>query len=259
MKLVNVEEMRQIEQATDARGHSYAAMMAMAGQMVAEIGHGLMIPDPAQHVLILVGPGNNGGDGVVAAQRFLELEHPVTLYVWKRDTKGDEIFRRLKRRRRGITILWADNDPDWAKLREEVKQTDLVIDALLGTGAARPIEGKLAELLAVVRAEVNARRLAETAEEPAPLGIPRFPLMEALALGSPVAPPTVRAPTRRWRTISTICHPSMTTMKWTRTWTKKKMWRNWTGTRTMRMRMMRGRRHHRGRNRPSWPWTAPAA
>jgi len=34
VKIVNVEEMRGIEQATDARGHSFPAMMDMAGQAV---------------------------------------------------------------------------------------------------------------------------------------------------------------------------------------------------------------------------------
>jgi hypothetical protein len=49
MKIVNVEEMRRIEQAADAGGQSYAAMMEMAGGAVATISHTLMVPeaDPA--------------------------------------------------------------------------------------------------------------------------------------------------------------------------------------------------------------------
>ena len=109
-------------------------------------------------MLILVGPGNNGGDGLVAARYLCENGHEITLYIWKRNTKGDENFRRLKQRRRGLTILWADNDPGYAKLREEIAHTALVVDALLGTGATRPIEGQLAELLAVVKQEIAAQR-----------------------------------------------------------------------------------------------------
>jgi hydroxyethylthiazole kinase-like uncharacterized protein yjeF len=184
MKLVNIEEMRRIEQATDAAGQSYAAMMDMAGRAVSQMATALMVREPGMNVLVLVGPGNNGGDGLVAARYLLEYGHFITVYVWKRDTKGDQNFRELKRRRRGITILWADNDPDWAKLRAEVDKTDLVIDALLGTGAARPIEGKLAELLTVVREEIQARRTPQP-EEPLPPGLrpPSFPLMEAFSLG----------------------------------------------------------------------------
>jgi len=124
MKLVNVAEMRELEQVTDARGHSYSAMMAMAGQSVAGLAITLRLLEPDEHVLVLVGPGNNGGDGLVAARALLDAGAEVTVYVWKRDVKGDENFRVLKRRRRRIAILWADNDPGFAKLREELRQVE---------------------------------------------------------------------------------------------------------------------------------------
>ena len=114
MKIVNVEQMHHIEQAADAGGHSYAAMMDMAGRSVAETAHQLILGEPDQNVLVLVGPGNNGGDGLVAARYLLEAGQNVTVYVWKRKTKSDANFGRLKRRRRGVSILWADNDTDWA-------------------------------------------------------------------------------------------------------------------------------------------------
>lgn len=184
MKIVNVEEMRRIEQATDAGGQSYAAMMELAGLAVAGLATALQMVEPEEHVLVLVGPGNNGGDGLVAARHLREHGHEVTLYIWKRDIKGDDNFRRLKRRRRGLAILWADNDPNYSTLREEIGRTTLIVDALLGTGAARPIEGRLAEILAVVRDEVDTRRRleAEVMSEPR-VGAPRFPILEAYELG----------------------------------------------------------------------------
>lgn len=188
MKIVNVEEMRRIEQATDAGGHSYAAMMDLAGRGVADSSAVLMLGTPPKKALVLVGPGNNGGDGLVAARHLLELGHEVTIYIWRRDVKGDENFRLLKRRRRrGLAILWADNDPEFTNLRAELQRTDLVIDALLGTGATRPIEGKLADLLAVARVEITARRNPPPLPEPEPglLTMPRFPLVEAYNLGAP--------------------------------------------------------------------------
>jgi len=187
MKLVNVAQMRQIEQAADAGGHSYTAMMELAGQAVAHVCHALVAPDPELAVLILVGPGNNGGDGLVAARYLMDFGHLVTVYIWKRDTKGDENFRQLKRKRRGITILYADNDPGYTKLRDELIQTDVVIDALLGTGVERPIEGRLAELLKVAREELEARRNPPIEDgDGFGLGLPRFPIMEALSLGTDV-------------------------------------------------------------------------
>jgi NAD(P)H-hydrate epimerase len=91
MKIVNVDEMRRIEQAADQAGQSYEAMMDMAGQAVASIAEQVMLPEPESDILVLVGPGNNGGDGLVAARRLLDLGHRVVVYVWKRDIKGMRI------------------------------------------------------------------------------------------------------------------------------------------------------------------------
>ena len=166
MKLVSVEEMRRIEQRTDEGGQSYAAMMEQAGQWVARIAQEFRWPDMTDHALILVGPGNNGGDGLVAAHYLREAEVDVTVYIWKRDPKGDRNLTRLKRRKRGVAILWADNDPDFANLRQEIRQASLIIDALLGTGVARPLGGKLAELLGVVNEELVAIRTPPAAAGP---------------------------------------------------------------------------------------------
>ncbi len=189
MKIVSVEEMRRIEQAADAGGHSYAAMMEQAGRSVSTIAVALQLVAPQEKVLILVGPGNNGGDGLVAARALREMDYDVTLYIWKRDAKGDENLRLLKRRRRGIAILWADNDSDFIHLRDELAHASLVVDALLGTGAARPIEGRLAELMQIVKEEVRARRSHIPPEDLPPLlNIPRFPLLEAQSLGIRLPP-----------------------------------------------------------------------
>jgi hydroxyethylthiazole kinase-like uncharacterized protein yjeF len=179
MKLVSVEEMRRIEQLTDESGQSYDAMMERAGNWVATAAMALRWPQMLSHVLVLVGPGNNGGDGLVAAHYLREAECEVTLYIWKRDPKGDHNLSRLKRRRRGVTILWADNDPDFVNLRKEVQGASLIVDALLGTGVARPLGGKLAELLGTVKQELAALE-ARPAAELFPKGLPRWPLAEAL-------------------------------------------------------------------------------
>jgi hydroxyethylthiazole kinase-like uncharacterized protein yjeF len=186
VKIVNVEEMRQIEKQTDAGGQSYAAMMDMAGRGVADAATQLILGEPGKSVLVLVGPGNNGGDGLVAARYLLEAGQNVSVYIWRRTAKGDENLQRLKRRRRGVSILWANNDEGFNNLREELRQVDLIIDALLGTGASRPIEGQLAELMHVVWSEVMSRRAGPTGEDLSDelMTMPRFPLAESFALGA---------------------------------------------------------------------------
>jgi NAD(P)H-hydrate epimerase len=188
MKLVTVQEMRRIEGAADAGGHSYAAMMELAGKAVAEIAFNLGLVGAGERALVLVGPGNNGGDGLVAARYLREMGVEIIVYLWKRDIKGDDNFRKVKQRRRGTTILWADNDPGCAKLCEEIGRSALIIDALLGTGATRPIADQLAEILAVTAAEIDARRSAQVVINPEAPALPRFPLMEAFGWGAPPPP-----------------------------------------------------------------------
>ena len=67
IKVFRVAEMVAAEQAADAAGHSYAQMMEMAGAAVARAIQQRW--DVAgKEVLVLVGPGNNGGDGFVVAR-----------------------------------------------------------------------------------------------------------------------------------------------------------------------------------------------
>ena len=82
MKVVTVDQMRRLEAASDAAGHSYAAMMEQAGQAVVNaIAERQAVQ--GKHVLVLVGPGNNGGDGLVAARYLVKVGARVTCYLLK--------------------------------------------------------------------------------------------------------------------------------------------------------------------------------
>jgi NAD(P)H-hydrate epimerase len=152
MKIVTVAEMVRIEQASDAAGHSYGAMMELAGRAVAAATVRHMHPwDREGGVLVLVGPGNNGGDGLVAA-RYLHLwtpQRPVSIYCWKRKPEGDDNYNAVRRLR--LPMVHAEDDPDFEQLQELALGADVIVDALLGTGVARPIGGALADLLSAVR------------------------------------------------------------------------------------------------------------
>lgn len=69
IRLTTVTEMQAIEASADANGVSYAQMMETAGLAVAERTKAHLDRKASQRVLVLVGTGNNGGDGLVAARR----------------------------------------------------------------------------------------------------------------------------------------------------------------------------------------------
>ncbi len=155
MYIVTTQQMQAAEKMADASGLSYDQMMENAGQSVANaINEHYNIS--GEHILILVGPGNNGGDGLVAARYLTELGAIVTIYVWKRNTEGDKNWALLDDTD-VERILSTDNTAP-ARLAHLLEVSTIIIDALLGTGVSRPIEGSLAELLDQTKAVVFKRR-----------------------------------------------------------------------------------------------------
>ena len=71
---VTCAEMKELERLADSAGLSYRQMMENAGQAVADIICGMI--GPCQ-ITILVGPGNNGGDGLVIARLLNEKKYNI--------------------------------------------------------------------------------------------------------------------------------------------------------------------------------------
>lgn len=162
-KLVTVAEMAALEKGADATGHSYATMMELAGRGVAE---SMLVRDANLGlVTVLTGPGNNGGDGLVCARYLHAAGVPVRVYLWKRRTEPEHDYQQHYAKIRALQIPTehADDDDDFTTLRAWLAETDLVVDALLGTGANRPIEGQLATLLTQVREGQQTRAYAVVA------------------------------------------------------------------------------------------------
>lgn len=142
--LVTTEQMRRLESAADATGLTFAAMMESAGAAVAgEISRRYQVAD--KPVLVLVGPGNNGGDGLVAARHLHDLGAKVTVYL-SRQREDDDLNLRLVRDR-GIAVVLASDDPDGTALVEQTGRAAVMVDALLGTGISRPVEGPVQRIL----------------------------------------------------------------------------------------------------------------
>jgi NAD(P)H-hydrate epimerase len=155
LKIVTTDEMRRIETAADAGGLSFEQMMENAGRAVARaIEEWIGAQD--MRVLVLVGPGNNGGDGLVVARHLVEMGATVGLYVWKRETSGDKNWD-LAQERDIPAVRMADDD-DLQKLNGLLTEAHVVVDALLGTGVTRPIRGDLKRLLNEARTVIDQRR-----------------------------------------------------------------------------------------------------
>ena len=155
MYIVTTQQMQAAEKAADAAGLTYDQMMENAGHAVAQ-AIDAEIDAAGASVLILVGPGNNGGDGLVAARYLAQIGAVVTVYVWKRNTDGDKNWALLDAT--GVERVLSSDSDSPARLAHLLDEADIIVDALLGTGVSRPIEGTLAELLDQTKAAITRRR-----------------------------------------------------------------------------------------------------
>src|SRR5437867_2593194 len=151
LKVVSAEEMRALERATDALGLSASALMENAGREVAAAVVARERPS-GRNVLVLVGPGNNGGDGLVAARHLHDSGARVSLYLIGRAIADDAKERLLRQRQ--VPFYLATGDPELAQLDVALHGAHLVVDAVLGTGRVRPIGEPLGSILD----RVNRRR-----------------------------------------------------------------------------------------------------
>lgn len=156
LNVVTAAEMRAIEQAAAARGLAWPVLMESAALAVAEAARPYLAA-PGARALALVGPGNNGGDGLAALRRLALWGVPCCAYLWRRAPEGDVQCDLAAWA--GVKLLRAEDDPDQARLRLELRRAAVVLDALLGTGRRRPIEGLLAQVLATLAAERAGRVL----------------------------------------------------------------------------------------------------
>ncbi len=158
IKIITVEESRHLEQRANEGGLSFGDMMENAGRRTAEAIASRWALQ-GKEIIVLVGPGNNGGDGLVAAHYLSGMGAQVTCYVWKRKTDGDTNYDRI--REDELPIVWAEDDVDYGRLRSLVSKALVIVDALLGVGVSRPIRGVLRDILGVVQQTARLPRRAQ--------------------------------------------------------------------------------------------------
>ncbi len=152
MDVLSVKEMLAREDEAFRMGITAEALMESAGKAMAE-SIVAIYPD-ARKFLVLVGKGNNGGDGLVVARHLAELEKAVQVVLTApADKLGELPGKELERLRLAFpeleVIPWRD-DLDFPG------SDGVVIDALLGVQAKGALRGELAQVVA----RTNAARAA---------------------------------------------------------------------------------------------------
>ncbi|MEW6086057.1 MAG: NAD(P)H-hydrate dehydratase [Chloroflexota bacterium] len=154
MKLVTVSQMQAIEKEADAKGLTHDQMMQNAGQGLAEVIADLFVDDDQLEVVGLVGPGNNGGDTLVALTALANQGWKAGAFLVKR--KRDDLVKQFTET--GGEIL--SGDDAFGQLAESLETADVLLDGILGTGIKLPLKKEVVELLS----EVND--LIDSLDEP---------------------------------------------------------------------------------------------
>ncbi|SDE05936.1 NAD(P)H-hydrate dehydratase [Limimaricola pyoseonensis] len=144
--LLTAAQMRAAEQEAIAAGTTGAALMERAGAetVAALLAHWPDLAAGPGRAAVLCGPGGNGGDGYVVARLLRARGWEVRLHALAPATQAD-----AKAQAEGWARIGAIGD--WADAAGAVAQADLVIDALFGTGLARPLGDEVAPVIAAMR------------------------------------------------------------------------------------------------------------
>lgn len=133
--LLTASQTRDVEASAMASGHSGAAMMEAAGAAVASF---IIRSIEKRQVVVLCGPGNNGGDGFVIARKLRDEGWPVRVgaVAGKDQLQGD------------AALMAGLYDGEVGKLSPATFEgAELIVDALFGTGLMRAIEGAMRDIV----------------------------------------------------------------------------------------------------------------
>ena len=140
MEVLTTAEMDRADRLTIAGGTPGFALMLSAGQAVAEAALDLVADGP---IIVVCGPGNNGGDGFVAAAELAAQGRDVSVILMcdREALQGDAASAA-----RGWKYPILPFNP------QAIGRPALIIDALFGAGLSRPVEGEAYEMIAAINA-----------------------------------------------------------------------------------------------------------
>ena len=145
MKIVTPDEMRRLEQEASRFGLSTDDLMERAGLAIAMETALALGAAAGKRILVLVGPGNNGGDGLVAARHLARRGALVTLYLVS-ERREDDTKLRLALDEEAVPVN-ADTDEGYRYLERALNSADAVLDSVLGTGRTRPLQGSIRKIM----------------------------------------------------------------------------------------------------------------
>ena len=148
VKVVTVAEMQALEAASEVAGVSTDTLMENAGLACARSVRECMGGAAGRRVVVLVGPGNNGADGLVLARHLARWGSDVCCYIVRgRPSDDPKMTDALVY---GVAVRDSSGDVGLSTLRGLLRESDAVVDAILGAGRYRPLDGQVGDVASLV-------------------------------------------------------------------------------------------------------------
>ncbi|KAK2750417.1 hypothetical protein FQN57_003897 [Myotisia sp. PD_48] len=112
-------------------GFSLDQLMELAGLSVSQAVYRIQPPEKGRNVLIACGPGNNGGDGLVAARHLAHYGYKPTVYYPKQGK--NELYERLRTQLDNLSV------PFTSDFAASLASSNLVVDAIFGFSFSGPL------------------------------------------------------------------------------------------------------------------------
>jgi hydroxyethylthiazole kinase-like uncharacterized protein yjeF len=137
-ELLTSVQMGQADRAAAHHGHPGPVLMEAAGRAVARA---IQRHVGRSRILVLAGPGNNGGDGYIVARLLAQEGWPVRLAALAPPRDNSDAAHAAR--------LWSGRMVPFTP--EEASRADVVVDAVFGAGLTRPVTGFAADTLRAAR------------------------------------------------------------------------------------------------------------
>jgi NAD(P)H-hydrate epimerase len=197
MRVLTAAQMREADRKTIGEiGIPSAVLMENAGRQVVAAMDAAFADLVDARVVILSGPGNNGGDGFVVARTLAQRGVDVDVYLIGdvADVQGDARINLQILGRLDLEVVEVRTAGDWELHSAHVTSADLIVDALFGTGLHTPLSGIFETIVddvndadvPVVAIDLPSGLSADSADPIGPhilatmtvtLGAPKYPLV----------------------------------------------------------------------------------
>ncbi len=143
--LLSVEASARADRLAVRAGISVQELMGRAGKGLAEVVQECWCDGP---VVVICGPGNNGGDGYIAAQELRDAGRQVRVYAFSPPTTAEARWAAVRFREAGGAVSGLDS----VDVGSVFDRGAVLVDALFGAGLSRSLAGAAAELVKFVAA-----------------------------------------------------------------------------------------------------------